>query len=329
MSSENAVTGRSQAPDSGLENTDAPSEWRRGRPAADVPAAFAAVLARYTGSLDTAPLSAQTRRTYASKVRQYLIWLAAADTDGDPLAEAAARDWAVRDYRTHLTAVLKREPRTVNNALAAVDDFYRRLGLGPANAKRAELPKLAPRALGRREAVKYLREVEHRPSPRDRAIALTPFYAGCRIAEVVGLNVDDVRLSARKGSLRILGKGAKIREVPVHPPLRVALTAWLAVRPTWPGADGPALFLNTSGRRLSATSASDIITSIAADAGLDDDTTSHVLRHTFATTLVRAGTDLVTVAELLGHSRIDNVRIYTQPTEADKINALNHLIVDE
>ena len=64
------------------------------------------------GSPDAAPLSAQTRRTYASKVRQYLIWLTAADTDGDPLAEAAAGDWAVRDYRTHLTAVLKREPRT-------------------------------------------------------------------------------------------------------------------------------------------------------------------------------------------------------------------------
>jgi site-specific recombinase XerD len=214
MGLENVSTGGSQAPDSSLENTNAPAERRRGRPAAAVPEAFATVLADYAGGLAAAPLSAQTRRTYASKVRQYLIWLDAADTDGDPLTEAAARDWAVRDYRTPLTAVLKREPRTVNNALAAVDDFYLRLGLGPAAAKRAELPKLAPRALGRREAVKYMREVEHRPSPRDRAIALTPFYAGARIAEVVGLDVD---------------------------------------------------------------------------------TTSHVLRHTFATTLVRAGTDLVTV----------------------------------
>ena len=237
MGLENVSTGGSQAPDSSLENTNAPAERRRGRPAAAVPEAFATVLADYAGRLAAAPLSAQTRRTYASKVRQYLIWLDAADTDGDPLTEAAARDWAVRDYRTHLTAVLKREPRTVNNALAAVDDFYLRLGLGPAAAKRAELPKLAPRALGRREAVKYLREVEHRPSPRDRAIALTPFYAGARIAEVVGLDVDDVRLSARKGSLRILGKGAKVREVPVHPPLRAALTAWLAVRPTWQRPD--------------------------------------------------------------------------------------------
>nr|WP_322756032.1 tyrosine-type recombinase/integrase [Frankia sp. Cas3] len=67
----------------------------------------------------------------------------------------------------------------------------------------------------------------------------------------------------------------------------------------------------------------------AEAAGLDEKTTAHVLRHTFATSLVRGGTDLVTVAELLGHSRLETVRIYTQPTEDDKIRALDHLIVAE
>ncbi|WP_416211496.1 tyrosine-type recombinase/integrase [Frankia sp. Cas3] len=62
---------------------------------------------------------------------------------------------------------------------------------------------------------------------------------------------------------------------------------------------------------------------------MDEKTTAHVLRHTFATSLVRGGTDLVTVAELLGHSRLETVRIYTQPTEDDKIRALDHLIVAE
>ncbi|MGH3195548.1 MAG: tyrosine-type recombinase/integrase [Streptosporangiaceae bacterium] len=329
MDSENAVLGGSQDPDPGSENTDAPAMRRRGRPAATVPAPFATVLGDYTGKLATAPVAAQTRRTYASKVRQFLIWLAGAECDGDPLADAPARDWAVRDYRTHLQAVLKRAPRTVNNAMAAVDDFYLRLGLGPASARRAELPKTAPRALLTRAAVKYLREVGHQPSPRDKAIALLPFYAGTRISEVAGPDVDDVRLSARKGVLRVYGKGSKIREIPVCPPLRAALTQWLGERPGWPGAGGPALFLNQQGGRLSATSASNIITGIAAAAAIGDDATSHVLRHTFATTLVRAGTDLVTVAELLGHSRVENVQIYSQPTEDDKIKALDHLITDE
>ena len=76
-----------------------------------------AVLDDYSKALKSAPLSEQTRRTYASKVRRFLAWLADADTDGDPLGAPDARDWAVRDYRTHLQAVLKRKPATVNNAL--------------------------------------------------------------------------------------------------------------------------------------------------------------------------------------------------------------------
>ncbi|MGZ4666821.1 MAG: tyrosine-type recombinase/integrase [Frankiaceae bacterium] len=100
-------------------------------------------------------------------------------------------------------------------------------------------------------------------------------------------------------------------------------------RPGWPGASGPALFLNQKGGRLSATGAHNIITAITASAGIDENATAHTLRHTFANSLVRAGTDLVTVAELLGHASLDNVRIYTQPTEDDKIKALDNLITDE
>lgn len=236
----------------------------------------------------------------------------------------------MRDYRTHLQAVLKRTPATVNNALAAVDDFYLRSGLGPANAVRVDLPTTAPRALGARAQTRYLRAVHAWPSPRDQALALIPFYAGARISEIVGLDVDDVRLSARKGTLRIYGKGQRTRQVPIHPKLRAALTGWLDERPDWPGAtDSPALFLNQRGGRLSVRAAHDIITGIPASAGLDDDITAHVLRHTFATTLVRGGTDLVTVAELLGHARLETTRGYTRPTDEDRIRALDLLPTDE
>jgi hypothetical protein len=70
--------------------------------------------AAYVAALARSPLSPETRRTYASKVRQYLAWLDAADPRGDPLSDPAARDWAVRDYRTHLAVVLKRVNATVN-----------------------------------------------------------------------------------------------------------------------------------------------------------------------------------------------------------------------
>ena len=236
----------------------------------------------------------------------------------------------MRDYRTHLQAVLKRSPATINNALAAVDDFYTRRGLGPASAARAEITAAAPRALDQRAQLRYLREVQRCSSPRDQALALVPFYAGVRISEIVALDVDDIARSARKGVLRILGKGQRVRHVPIHPQLRSALAGWLDERDDWPGAkNSPALFLNQRGQRLSVRGAHDIVTAIAAAAGLDDHATVHVLRHTFATTLVRGGTDLVIVAELLGHARLETTRGYTRPSAEDRTRALDLLLVDK
>jgi len=235
----------------------------------------------------------------------------------------------VRDYRTHLQAVLKRAPATVNSALAAVDDLYLRRGLGPARAARAELPTIAPQALEKRDAIRFLRAVERVRSPRDRALALTPFYAGTRLAETVALDVDDVRLSARKGMLRVVGKGEKIREIPIHAKLRDALGDWLQERQDWPGADTPALYLNQRAGRLSVKGAHNIITSIAAEANLDEHITAHTLRHTFATRLVRGRVDLITVAELLGHARLETTRAYSRPTHEDRADALKHLDVDQ
>ncbi|MGH3845331.1 MAG: tyrosine-type recombinase/integrase [Pseudonocardiaceae bacterium] len=311
MTSENASQQVSQRPGPTSENTDG-------------------ALRAYRAALAAAPLAAHTRRTYLSKVRGYLAWIATADIDGDPLGARRARDWAVRDYRGYLITVAKRAPATVNNTLAAIDDFYTRRGLGAADADRLDLPTQAPRALDEKAALRWLRAIQAHPSPRDRVLALLPFYAGLRIAETVGLDVDDIRLSARKGSLRVRGKGTTLRELPVHPQLRTEFQLWLEERPAWPGAETtPALLLNRRRGRLSVRGASGIIASIATAAGLDDEAiTAHVGRHTFATTLIRGGTDLVVVADLLGHARLDTVRTYTRPTAADRIKALNLLPTD-
>jgi site-specific recombinase XerD len=329
MTSENTRPAPAQHPGSASENTTTPPSRRRGATATHLPPTLAAILADYAVALQRAPVAEESRRTYASKVRQYLAWLATADTDGDPLAYPRARDWAVRDYRTHLLTVAKRKPATVNNALAAIDDFYTRTGLGPAAAQRVDLPSTAPRALDKRATLRWLRAVEACTSPRDRALAAIPFYAGARIAETVALDVDDVGLSARKGTLRLLGKGAKPRDVQVHPQLREDLARWLAERPAWPGStSSPALFLNHRGGRLTTRGASAVIAGIVEAAALDDPATAHVLRHTCATILVRGGTDLVTVAELLGHARLETTRGYTKPTDDDRRKALELLPVD-
>jgi integrase/recombinase XerC len=229
--------------------------------------------------------------------------------------------------------VAKRKPATVNAHLAALDDFYRRAGLGPANAKRQDLPNTALRALGERATVKWLRAVE-RVNFRDKALAFTQFYAGLRGAETVALDTGDVWLSARKGHLIVrYGKGGRYREVPLHPKLRTALQNWLDHRVKMSGAaDTTALFLNHRGTRLSTRGAYDVVKAIAVDANLelgrDGQFTPHVLRHSASTAMIRDGTDIVTVAEILGHS-IETARRYSLPTAANKQHAIEHLTVDE
>ena len=218
------------------------SARRRGRLPVVLPPRLESVHASYRAELARASLSAETRRTYASKVRQYLAWLDAVDGDGALLTDPGPRDRAVREWRTHLLTVVGQAPTTINNALAAVDDFYRHRGMGRAVAERIDVPTAEPRALDEHARLQWLRAVEAHPSPRDRALASIPFYAGARIAETVRLDTRDVRISARKSVLSIHGKGDRNREVPIHPKLRGHLRLWLEERPDWAGADtNPAL----------------------------------------------------------------------------------------
>lgn len=328
MTSGNTATEPPHTPGTTSGNTSA----RPGRQPVALHPHHDQALTAYVAALVSAPIAESSKVKYASRVRGFLAWLANADADGDPLADPAARDGAVRDYRAWLKTVAKAKATTINNTLAAVDDFYTRRGLGPAKAAREDVRRTSPRALDEKDTRRWLRALERCWSARDRAIGALPYYAGLRISEVVGLDVDDIQLSARKGTLRILGKGrngGKLREVPVHAELRSVLRAWLDQRAALPGLDGnPAMFPGRHGvGRLTDRAARDVITGLGEDL-VDEDFGPHTLRHTFATQLVRAGVDLVLVAELLGHARLDTTRRYSLPTDADRAAALDKLLID-
>jgi len=237
----------------------------------------------------------------------------------------------VRDYRTHLQAVAKAKSATVNNALAAVDDLYTRRGLGPAKASHVEIPDTAPRALDNRAQIRFLRAVQAclplppRPSPRPLAVLRRrPHRRGRRPRRRRHRSLGPQRRPADLRQRRTGPRGPDPSPA-AHHPRRLA-----PERADWPGAaESSAVFLNQQGGRLGVRGAHTIITGIATDAGLDDDTTAHVLRHSFATTLVRGGTDLLIVAELLGHARLETTRIYTRPIAEDRARAVNLLPIDE
>ena len=142
-------------------------------------------------------------------------------------------------------------------------------------------------------------------SRRDRAILEVLYASGVRVAELAGLDLEDVDL--REGALRVLGKGRKERMVPLGTKAIEALRAYLGARE---GARG-ALFRNRRGGRLTVRSLHRIVRDRARAAGLAGHVTPHTLRHTFATHLLDAGADLRLIQELLGHARLTTTQRYT------------------
>jgi integrase/recombinase XerC len=286
-------------------------------------------LTAYEAWLDRQPLAAKTRAAYQLQVRQYGAYLAQrSPTADDPLRTPFARDYAVRDYKTYLKTERQAKPTSVNLALSAIDHFHQFLGNDRPHVQRETLPAQAPRALKPEEQKTFLRAVERSSSVRDKAIAHLLFYTAIRLGECAALNLDDVRVSARRGVVIIRsGKGDAYREVPLNAEVREALRTWLKERnKQFLHTSEPALFLNLKGKRLSTRAIDLIIRRIGADAHLD--LSAHVLRHTCLTRLVRSGNDLVLVAEIAGHKRLETTRRYSLPSLEDRASAMEGLRVE-
>jgi integrase/recombinase XerC len=147
---------------------------------------------------------------------------------------------------------------------------------------------------------------------RDRAILETLYSAGLRVSELVSLDLAD--WDRDSNVLRVRGKGRKERIAPVGRFAAAAILDWLEHRQTdnSPSAtDGDAMFLNRFGRRLSARSVGRMLEKHIAAAGLDQLTSPHTLRHSFASHMLDGGADLRSVQELLGHKSLTTTQIYT------------------
>src|SRR5690606_17060935 len=130
---------------------------------------------------------------------------------------------------------------------------------------------------------------------------------GLRISEALNLN----RADAPTGdSLRVLGKRNKERIVPVIPVVREAIANYLKLCPHQLEPDGP-LFLGARGARLNPGVVQRMMRNLRAQLGLPPSATPHALRHSFATHLLKAGGDLRTIQELLGHASLSTTQNYT------------------
>jgi integrase/recombinase XerC len=214
---------------------------------------------------------------------------------------------------------------TVNLALASLDALYRCLGMGRPHVRRDKPALAAPRALDEVGQRRLLRAAEGAPV-RARALVMLMLFTALRISETVALDVEDVRILTRKGVLVVIGKGEVQREVPLNALVRQVLDEWVQVRDKIAQDGERALFVSRTGVRLSARSADRDVRLVAAAAGLQ--VSAHTLRHTCLTGLVRRGNDLVMVAELAGHQKLETTRRYTLPSAADRQRAVEDLQID-
>jgi integrase/recombinase XerC len=146
---------------------------------------------------------------------------------------------------------------------------------------------------------------------RDAAVVELLYATGARVSELCGLDIDDVDRARR--TVRVLGKGAKERTVPLGIPAVEAVDAWLARgRPTMATVtSGPALLLGSRGGRIDPRTARRVVHERLAAVDGVPDLGPHGLRHTAATHLLEGGADLRSVQELLGHGTLATTQIYT------------------
>jgi integrase/recombinase XerC len=220
--------------------------------------------------------------------------------------------------------------------LSAVRSFFRYLarrhGVENAAIKLLATPRARapiPRALApvqARMVAEDIGEMSNIAATQARDIALFTLLYGCglRIAEALALNVGDAPKQGSDAMLRVIGKGAKERIVPVLPAVRDAISQWLRHHPDCQ-PDSP-LFLGIRGNRLDAAVAQRTLRNFRRLNGLPEHATPHALRHSFATHLLAEGADLRSIQDLLGHASLSTTQRYTavDPTQLLEVWRKSH-----
>ena len=181
-----------------------------------------------------------------------------------------------------------------------------------AGIRAPKSPQVLPRALSPDQAQALLDPAaEGALEVRDLAMFELFYSSGLRLGELAALDLGG-GLDPAEGMVTVLGKGGKVRTVPVGGKAWAALQDWLGVRPSIPGAAvAAALFITRSGGRMSPGAIRSRLAKRAQAVGLGVHVHPHMLRHSFASHMLQSSGDLRAVQELLGHASIRATQVYT------------------
>ncbi len=265
--------------------------------------------------------SERTVDLYTRDLREFEAYMKATDErlTWENLDRDVVRQWVVERMEKGYS------PGTVCNNLTSLRSFYRfllRCELVRRNPVKGIQGPKKPRPLPqfvREPEMDRLLDGHYFPDTmegvRDRLVVLTFYSTGIRLAELLGLDWTDVDL--RSDSLKVTGKRNKQRIVPFGPELHEAFEGYKQ-RLKQEGVafdEGGAVFLNTTkGKRISRSKVTGIVKQYLSMVTTLKKRSPHVLRHSFATSMLNNRADLQTVKELLGHERITTTEIYTHTT---------------
>ncbi|MDI9633710.1 MAG: tyrosine-type recombinase/integrase [Methanolinea sp.] len=276
---------------------------------------FSEWLGRYRHYLRMRNYSPRTIQSYEQVVKHfaYFVWLkrnvdpkkidfywedlSKARTETDVEVEPAL----LEDYLSFLNARRTYRPKTLHRIISTLSSFYRFLYTQGAVRTNpligVERPKIKGQELRYLKHSQVIRLIESIEDPRDRLIVRTIYATGVRVSELCSMNIEDIDFE--DGTIRVRGKGGKIRIVFVDPETLAEMDKFIGSR-----IEGP-LFPGQMGRHISPRSVQHIFRKYAPE-GI----TPHKIRHSYASELYRRSKNLRVVQENLGHSSIKTTEIY-------------------
>ena len=263
--------------------------------------------------------SDNTVSSYVRDVHQFYAYL----TDVEEMELTDCRPAQIERYIGYMTGHGK-SSASIARSVASLKSFYNYLlsrGLVESYPAKGAAPvrseRKLPQILTGKEVELFLEQPQcvDAKGYRDHAMLELLYATGIRVSELIGLDLDDLNLSA--GFLRCASRG-KERIIPLYPTAIRALTDYVRdIRPQiLLDPQEPALFVNMSGERMSRQGFWKIIKQYQQKAQIDKDITPHTLRHSFATHLLENGADLRSIQEMLGHADISSTQIYSHMVKA-------------